>query len=558
MPSRLMPVTARGAELLRNPILNKGTAFTHSERGALGLTGLLPPHVSTLAEQCERVLQSFRREPTALDRYIYLRSLQDRNETLFYAALMQNLAEMLPIVYTPTVAEGVERFSHIFQTHRGLYITPDDIDSIDTILRSAGGSHAGIIVVTDNEGILGIGDQGIGGIGIPIGKLALYVAAGGFPPAACLPISLDVGTENASLLEDPLYVGVRRRRPDDTEYAAFIDAFVEGVKRQCPHAVLQWEDFSRDRAMRNLERYRQALPSLNDDIQGTAAVACAAIRGGLKLAGREFRDEVICILGAGAAGVGVAEGLEYALRAAGLGPEAASAQVLSLDSRGLVMADRPDLPEYKRRIATDPSVTRGWRISAEDPTLGDVIANARPTTLIGLSGVQGAITETAVRAVCDYCDRPLVFPLSNPSANCEAHPHKIVSWSDGRAIVAVGSPFPPVEHNGRTHAFPQANNIYVFPGIGVGAHMSGARWITDHMLTAAAEALHGSVSNEELEAGLLLPPFERIREVSAKVATAVMRAAEADGVAETNLPPAPEAYVADWQYVPRYLAYVPA
>jgi malate dehydrogenase (oxaloacetate-decarboxylating) len=557
MSRKPLTVAARGAELLRNPSLNKGSAFTLEEREALGLTGLLPPHVSTLEDQMDRVVENFRAEPTPLEKYIYLRALQDRNETLFHAVLMRHLDEMAPIVYTPTVAEAVQRFSHIFRSSRGLYVTPENVDAIDNMLHAAGGEDVGIIVCTDNEGILGIGDQGVGGIGIPIGKLALYVAAGGFDPTACLPISLDVGTDNEELLSDPLYIGRRLRRLGDEEYAAFIDAFVNGVRRQCPRAVLQWEDFSRDRAFANLDRYRAVHPSFNDDIQGTAAVVHAAILGALRIANRELADETICIVGAGAAGVGVAMGLIAALVAEGLSQAEANARVHCFDTRGLICSDRTNLPPYKRRIATDPAMVRSWDGTPEATTPLEVIEHARPGILLGLSGTPGSISRGLVEAMTAQCELPIIFALSNPSANVDAHPHDLVRWSNGRAIVATGSPFEPLEYEGQTFRFSQANNVYVFPGIGVGAHLCQATQITDAMLVAAGAAVHEAVEDEDLAQGLVLPPLRELRSVAVKVAAAVMRAAAADGVARKELPAEPEAGIAEWQYVPAYRQYVP-
>jgi len=552
-----VPVKQRGAELLRNPALNKGTAFTPWERTAFGLTGLLPPAVSNLEDQMQRVIENFRAETTPLDKYIYLRLLQDRNETLFHAALMRYLPEMTPIVYTPTVAEAVRKFSSIFRRSRGLYITPENIDHADEMLSSAPAGEVAIIVCTDNEGILGIGDQGVGGIGIPIGKLALYVAAGGFHPTSCLPISLDVGTDNKELLADPLYIGLRKRRLGDEEYAEFIEAFVGAVRRQCPQAVLQWEDLSRQRAFESLERYRNLLPSFNDDIQGTAAVVHAALLGALKIAGRNLSDETICIVGAGAAGVGVASGLIAALEAEGLAPEQARSHVYTFDSRGLIVSDRPDLPQYKQRIAVAPELVRGWDPTPQQTTLLEIVNHLRPGILIGLSGKPGAFGRDAVRAMAAYCDRPIIFPLSNPSDNVEAHPHDVAKWSEGGAIVASGSPFEPLQYRGRSIEFSQVNNVYVFPGIGVGAYLSGARRITDAMLTAAAQAAHQTVSDDQLAAGHVLPTLGHLRTVAAQVAAAVMRAAVAEGVATKPLPDDVVGHIADWQYRPCYRPYRP-
>lgn len=552
-------VTERGNALLRDPMLNKGAAFTVEERRALGLLGLLPPGVSTLEQQMARVLENFRNEPTPLDRYIYLRSLQDRNETLFHAVLIAHLEEMAPIVYTPTVGEAVQRFSHIFRSARGVYVTPDTVGEIDTIIANAQGGDAGIIVCTDNEGILGIGDQGVGGIGISIGKLALYVAAGGFPPSACLPICLDVGTDNPELLADPMYIGLRRPRLGDAEYEDFIAAFVEGVRHNCPCAVLQWEDFSRERAWENLERYRDVLPSFNDDIQGTAAVVHAALLGALRLAERPLAEERIAVVGAGAAGVGVAAALIVALQAAGRSFQEASAQVLVFDRCGLVLTNRPDLPGYKRRIAHEPGVVEAWGLDpAGDLSLERVLAVARPGTIIGLSGHPGALTEAMVRELADYHRRPIVFLLSNPSERVDAHPHDVVRWTDGRAIIAVGSPFEPMEHGGRIHYFSQCNNFYVFPGIGAGAHLSHAGAISDGMLLAAAQAVNEALTDDDLAQGLVLPAARKLREVGALVAARVLGAAHDEGLACAPLPTDPLRYVCDWRYEARYPRYVPA
>ena len=552
-------VTKRCEELLRDPALNKGSAFTPEERAALGLEGLLPPAVSDLEGQIERVMNNLRGKPKPLEQYIYLRTLQDRNETLFHATLIAHLEELAPIVYTPTVGEAVQRFSHIFRGSRGLFITPENIGHIDQILSCAVQEEVGIIVCTDNEGILGIGDQGVGGIGIPIGKLALYVAAGGFPPSACLPISLDVGTDNEELLADPVYLGLRRRRLADEEYDAFINAFVEGVKRTCPGAILQWEDFSRERAWENLERYREELPSFNDDIQGTAAVAHAGLLGALRRAERPFIGERIAVIGAGASGVGVASALIAALQAEGLSFQEASAQVMVFDRNGLVLTNRKSLPGYKRRIAHDPEVVRAWGLDPEgDLSLLTVVRATRAGVVIGLSGQPGALPEEVVRMMAEEHERPIVFVLSNPSSKVEAHPHDVVRWSDGRAIVAVGSPFEPLVHAGFTHRFSQVNNFYAFPGIGAGAWLSRARRISDGMLIAAAQAIHGSLTDEDFAQGLLLPASARLRVVAADVASSVMQAAAEEGLAQSELPADPRAFAADWQYQAQYERYVPA
>ncbi len=556
MTGRIRTVAKRGIDVLRDPSLNKGSAFPNRERMALGLEGLLPPGVSTLESQIRRVMWNLRNKAEPLDRYIYLRSLQDRNETLFHATLIEHLEELAPVVYTPTVGQAVERFSHIFRGARGLFITPENIGRIDEILSSAASEEIGIIVCTDNEGILGIGDQGVGGIGIPIGKLAIYVAAGGFAPGACLPISLDVGTNNQELLADALYIGRRRPRLKGTEYEEFIAAFVEGVKRNCPGAVLQWEDFSRDRAWDNLESYHDKLPCFNDDIQGTAAVVHAGLLGALRRAERPLSRACIAVLGAGASGVGVASALISALQAEGLSFQEASAQVLVFDSQGLVLTSRGDLPDYKRRIAHAPETVREWGLDPKgDLSLEKVVATARPCVMIGLSGHRGALPEAVVRSMAAEHERPIIFVLSNPCTNVEAHPHDVIRWSGGRAIVAVGSPFEPLEYAGHRHRFSQVNNFYAFPGIGAGAWLSRARMISDGMLLAAAEAIHGELTADDLAQGLVLPAGPRLRVVATDVTEAVMREAVREGLAQAPLPDDPHDAVTRWQYVARYLDY---
>ena len=547
-------VAQRGATLLHDSRLNKGAAFTHEERIALGLEGLLPHHVSTLREQVERALENLRRKASPIEQYIYLRSLQDRNETLFYAALVENLAELMPIVYTPTVAQAVEEFSHIFRSARGLYITPEDVGRMAEVFGNAPTENVAVIVCTDNEGILGIGDQGTGGMAIPIGKLALYVAAAGFRPEQCLPVCLDVGTENEDLLNDPLYLGVKEHRLRGREYDDFIGAFVEGVKRCAPQAVLQWEDFSRDKAFDNLVRYRSELTSFNDDIQGTAGVTVAALMGAAKLADRQFVDETICIVGAGGAGVGVALGIIAALQTEGLTPDEANERVYVLDSRGLLTDDRDDLPDYKRQVATKASEVAGW----SGRSLYDIIANARPTALVGLTGHPGAIDQQAAEMMAQVNSRPAIFPMSNPTSRAEACPADLLEWTDGRAIIATGSPFAPVDYQGRAREFSQANNVYIFPGVGLGAYASQARIITDGMFAAAARRLSELVEDADFEQGLILPPVQDLRAIAAGVGAAVVQAAAGDGVAETPIEDHLAATLREGMYVPQYARYVAA
>ncbi len=550
----VLRIEERGGDLLRDPRLNKGTAFTEAERVALGLEGLLPHHVATLEEQVVRVLANFRRKESPLEQYIYLRSLQDRNETLFYAALVDHIEEMMPVVYTPTVAEAVEEFSHIFRSARGLYVTPEDADRMEMLFENAPCDEVGVIVCTDNEGILGIGDQGTGGMAIPIGKLALYVAVGGFRPEQCLPICLDVGTENEALLDDPLYLGVKAPRLRGEAYHEFIGAFVDGVKQHAPQAVLQWEDFSRANAFDNLARYRDEVTSFNDDIQGTAGVTVAALMGAANLAGRDFADDVVCIIGAGGAGVGVALGIIAALQVAGVDAEEARRRVYVVDSKGLVADDRDDLAAYKKVVAFPAGELADW----PRRSLHDIIRNARPTALIGLSGHPGAIDAESARLMASVNERPAIFPMSNPTSKAEAVPEDLLRWTDGRAIIATGSPFEPVEYGGRTHAFSQANNVYVFPGVGLGAYTCGASMISDGMFSAAARKLSELVEDDDRERGLVLPPVSDLRQIAAEVGAAVVGSATEEGLARDRLQRYTAADLRADMYTPYYDEYRPA
>ena len=558
-PAVPLATPLRGWQLLSNSRLNKGTAFSPDERDDLGIEGLLPPHVATLPEQLERVYQSLLDFEEPLERYIYLRALQDRNETLFHAALLAHLEEFMPIVYTPTVAEAVQQFSHIFRATRGVYISPDNIDEMDAILSNAPCDDVAIIVATDNEGILGIGDQGVGGMGIPIGKLALYTAAGGICPARCLPVCLDVGTDNQALIDDPLYLGYSAPRLPDEKYFPFLDKFVAAVKRHFPQAILQWEDFSRDRAFEVLHRYVDELPSFNDDIQGTAAMVHAATLGAMKLIGQPVRDQRFVILGAGAAGTGIARKTADLLMHEGLDHDTAWSRIYVLDSKGLVLKNRPGLDDYKLPLACDPAEVADWRIEGGHIGLYEVIVNAGPTVMYGLSAHPGTITERDVRAMAETCDRPVIFPMSNPTANAEAVPGDLLAWSDGRAVIATGSPFEPVELNGRTYRFSQANNVAIFPGVGLGALFAQARRVTAEMLFAAGEALHAMTEAADYAEGLVLPPNRDLRETAAQVAAAVAAKAWEQGVARAE-PPAGDLkeHLRAAMYVPRYRALVPA
>ncbi|GAA5337316.1 NAD-dependent malic enzyme [Thermus antranikianii] len=518
-----------GFLLLRLPLLNKGTAFTEEERKALGLEGLLPPHVNTLEEQKERVYRRYRLIQSPLEKHIYLRHLQDRNEVLFYALLVDHLEEMLPILYTPTVGEAVREFSHIYRYPRGFTASTRNIDRIDEALANVPLEEVRLIVATDSSAILGIGDQGYGGMAISIGKLTLYTAVGGVGPDKTLPVELDVGTDREDLLTDPLYLGVRHKRLRGEEYYRFLDRFVEAVRKRYPKALIQWEDFAKEAAFNVLERYRKVIPSFNDDIQGTGAVALAGVLSACRLKGEKLSDQVIVIYGAGAGGIGVAWALREGMKREGLSEEEARARVLVLDSKGLLVEGR-SMEAYKQPYAQRRERIAGWEFAGSCPNLLETIRNARATVLLGLSGQGGSFTEPVARAMMENTPRPVIFPLSNPTSACEALPDDLIYWTEGRALVAAGSPFPPVGYMGRTIPIGQGNNAFIFPGLGLGAVLARAREVTDGMVLEAAYALYDYTESHFPE--LLYPPVSRLREVSPYVAARVMQKALEEGVAE--------------------------
>ncbi len=541
-----------GYLLTRLPLLNKSTAFSREERRELGLEGLVPPHTSTIEEQVERTYANYARFATALDKHIYLRVLQDRNEVLFYALLEQHLEEMLPIIYTPTVAEAVQKFSLIYRFPRGLVISTDNIDVVDRVLADAPIPDVRLVVATDSEGILGIGDQGFGGMAICIGKLSIYTAAAGIDPATTLPIELDVGTNRADLLDDPLYLGVRHERLIGPAYEDFIERFVTAFKRRFPNALLQWEDFSKQKAVDVMNRYRDALPSFNDDIQGTGAVVLAGLLAAARKTHRPMTDETFVVHGAGAGGIGVARQILVGLQRQGLSRAEAMGHVLMVDSKGLILSDRRDLEPYKRELAQDPSRVAGWQFAGTVPTLLETVVNAKATGLIGLSGQAGAFDETVVKAVMANSPTPIVFPLSNPTVNGEAVPEDLYAWTGGHAIVATGSPFPNVEHEGHSYAVGQGNNAFIFPGLGLGALVAGASKVTDNMFTAAAEALSEYTDPARLMEGAIYPRINKLGRASKQVAVAVLKQALEDGVAR-NETDDPLKAVDDAMWEPRYL-----
>ena len=519
----------RGAALLGQPIRNKGSAFTADERAALGLEGLLPAAVSTMEQQARRVLENLARKTDPLEQYIGLASLQDRNEHLFYRVLCDNLEAFLPIVYTPTVGRACREFSHIFRAARGLWITPAHRGRIHAVLGNAPVDDVRLIVVTDNERILGLGDQGAGGMGIPIGKTTLYTAAAGIHPSQTLPVSLDVGTNNAALLADDLYLGWRHPRLRGADYDAIVDEFVTAVTRRFPRALLQWEDFKKQNAFNLLDRYRTVLPSFNDDIQGTGACVLAAVLAATRVTGIPLARQRVVILGAGAAGIGIARALRDALAGAGLAGEALMRAVAIVEIGGLLMDEGTSLDAFQRPFAWSPALARaaGVRPGVD---LAGVVRALRPTVLVGVCGQRGAFTKDAVQAMASQVERPLILPLSNPTRQCEATPADLLGWTGGAALVATGSPFEPVRHGGRTLRVGQSNNAFVFPGLGLGILVAQAREVSDGMCRAAAECLAGLVSEVDLAAGSLYPPIRDLRQVAGRIAEAVVQAARDEGL----------------------------
>lgn len=552
---RYLPVAARGVELLKTTMLNKGSAFTRQEREDFGLIGMLPDRVFTIEEQVERAANQLQYKRTEMEKNIYLNGMMDRNETLFYRYLIGNLEQAVPLIYTPTVALACRHWSRIFRRARGVYVTPRDKGRIADVLRCRPKASRPVIVVTDNERILGIGDQGAGGMGIPIGKLALYAAAAGIHPTRCIPISLDVGTNNPELLADPMYIGYPKPRLRGDEYDELVAEFVAAVQSEFPGALLQWEDFSNKTSFDNLYKYREVVPSFNDDIQGTAAMVVAGLMAATRQINAKLTDQRIVIVGAGSAGIGIRNQIATAMVDEGAARSEAEARIMTLDSRGLIVEGRRNLTPAKQRLALAVDAVKDWQVDGYPIGLRDVVRNARASVLIGVSGIPGVFTEDMIRQMAVHAERPIIMPLSNPTSHAEVTPSSAIEWTEGRAIVATGSPFPPVTFDGKTHRIGQANNVFVFPGMGLGALTVGARRISGRMFLAASKALAETVTAGTLASGQIYPSIADVRSTSLKVARAVANQAVAEGLADSV--PDLDKRIEEEMWFPEYLPYRP-
>lgn len=542
----------KGHEILNDPLLNRGTAFSVAERKRLGLLGLLPPEVESLEEQVDRAYLAFTSKTTPIERHIFMRALQDTNEVLFYRLVTEHLDEMMPVIYTPVVGEACQKFSEIYRRPRGLFLSYPERHSIYEMLKNAPCGDVKAIVVTDGERILGLGDQGAGGMGIPIGKLSLYSAAGGIHPGNTLPIMLDAGTNNKDRLADPFYIGWRHERVSGDDYFEFVDLFVQAVKKRWPSVLLQFEDFALPHAAPLLEKYRDQLCTFNDDIQGTAAVAAGTLIAASKVANTKMSDHRVAFLGAGSAGAGIAEQIIRAMMREGLSDADARARMFMVDRYGLLHDGMTGLMPFQQKLTRPHDAVSGWADEKGEISLTSVISHAKPTVLIGVSGQPGLFTEEIIRAMVRHCDRPIIFPMSNPTSRAEAVPEDIIKWTDGKALVATGSPFSPVEYKGRTYPIAQSNNTYIFPGMGLGIIASGATRVTDGMFMAAAEALSETAPALKDASASLLPDVAQIRDVSKLVALAVAKQAIAEDVAPEATEDALRKSIAATMWQPAY------
>jgi malate dehydrogenase (oxaloacetate-decarboxylating) len=529
---KTLQVSLSGYDLINSPRLNKGTAFSDHERDTFDLHGLLPPHIGSLDEQVDRRLQALAEQSTAFNKYAFLRDLQDTNETLFYSLLVRNVEQMLPLVYTPTVGEGCQRFSEIWRKPRGLFISYPNKDRIAQILSHSRYDGVKCIVFSDGERILGLGDQGAGGMGIPIGKMALYTALGGIHPEHCLPILLDVGTNNEDRLKSPLYIGWRHERVRGEEYDNFVDVFVQSVKKRWPHVLLQWEDFAGSNAARFLARYRDQLCTFNDDIQGTAAIATTTLISAINVTGIPLEQQKIVVVGFGSAGLGITNLLTQFIQDTGMSEAQARNHFYAIDRSGLITESSKDLRPEQRLYARKEEEVRSWRQPNGEISLLDVVRNAKPTVLIGVSGQAGAFTEQAVREMAKNTARPVIFPLSNPTSRSEATPQDLLNWTEGRALIGTGSPFEPVKFGGKSIHIAQTNNSYIFPGLALGIVASKAKRVTDTMVKAAAQELVRHLPTQKDKNASLLPPISQARELGQLIGLAVGRQAIRDGQAQ--------------------------
>ncbi|MBN7767732.1 MULTISPECIES: NAD-dependent malic enzyme [Pectobacterium] len=552
---RPLHIPYAGPILLEFPLLNKGSAFTEEERANFNLHGLLPEAVETIEEQAERAWRQYQEFKHDIEKHVYLRNIQDTNETLFYRLLDGHLSEMMPIIYTPTVGEACEHFSDIYRRARGLFISYPNRAHIDDMLQNATKQNVKVIVVTDGERILGLGDQGIGGMGIPIGKLSLYTACGGISPAYTLPVVLDVGTNNPQRLNDPLYMGWRHPRITDDEYYEFVDEFIQAVKRRWPNVLLQFEDFAQKNATPLLNRYRDEICSFNDDIQGTAAVAIGSLIAASRAAGTQLRDQTVTFLGAGSAGCGIAEQIVAQMKSEGLSEEEARARVFMVDRFGLLTDKLPNLLDFQSKLVQKSELLADWDCNSDAISLLEVVRNAKPTILIGVSGQPGLFTEEIIREMHKHCARPIVMPLSNPTSRVEARPEDIIRWTEGAALVATGSPFAPVNYQGKIFPIAQCNNSYIFPGIGLGVLASGAKRITDGMLMAASRALADCSPLANNGEGALLPDLSDIQQVSKRIALDVGKAAQLQGAAVVTSADALQKAIDHNFWQPQYRSY---
>ncbi|WP_347463762.1 NAD-dependent malic enzyme [Acinetobacter thermotolerans] len=528
---RPLYVPYAGYSLLELPLLNKGSAFTEEERTSFNLHGLLPHAIESIEEQSQRSYQQYCSFNDAINKHIYLRNIQDTNETLYYHLIENHLSEMMPIIYTPTVGEACQRFSDIYRRHRGIFIAYPDRDRIDQILRNVNRRNVKVIVITDGERILGLGDQGIGGMGIPIGKLALYTACGGISPAYTLPITLDVGTNNQQLLNDPIYMGWRKPRIGGDEYFDFVDQVIQAIQERWPDALIQFEDFAQHHAMLLLEKYRDKVCCFNDDIQGTAAVSVGTLLAASYASKKKLKDQTVAFLGAGSAGCGIAEQIIAQMVAEGLTDAQARKRVFMVDRFGLITDNQPNLLDFQRKLAQDPKSIAKWGDAENKISLLEVVKYAKPTVLIGVSGQPGLFDKDVMTAMAENCEHPIVLPLSNPTSRVEAVPADIIQWTDGKALIATGSPFAPVNYQGQIYNISQCNNSYIFPGIGLGVIASGAKRVTNNMLMASSNALAECSPKLKDPKADLLPELDQIQQISKVIALKVAQAAVEDGVA---------------------------